>query len=240
MTVTDEQLVAFLDGALSEAETAEIGLALTQDPELAGRLEALSVDLEPLQTGMAGVLASAPTLDLPSDQRRSAPLGSLAAAAAAIFAVGMAAGWALIPKGQPDWHQAVASYQVLYSEATVSAVPLGAEQREAGLAAVSKALGVTLTAESVAVEGLTFRRAQILEWNGAPLAQLVYQDADGRPIALCLHRVNSGPVDRQAVTLSGMNGVTWRRGDMGFIAIGPVKRADMDRIAERLWARVTL
>ena len=90
------------------------------------------------------------------------------------------------------------------------------------------------------MDGLDFKRAQVLEWNGAPLAQLVYQDASGRPVALCLHRSKDGAVERTAVTLSGMSGMTWRRGDIGFIAIGPVDAATMDQIAEQLWNRVTL
>ena len=64
MTVSDEKLVAFLDGALPEEEAAEIGAALVRDPDLGRRLEEMAVDLTPMREGMEAVLASAPPMPM--------------------------------------------------------------------------------------------------------------------------------------------------------------------------------
>ena len=54
-SVTDELLTAYLDGAVSEQEQAELEAAFEADPELAQRLEALQVP--------GGIFASAFDLD---------------------------------------------------------------------------------------------------------------------------------------------------------------------------------
>lgn len=57
MTVTDEQLGAFLDGECSETEAARIAALLESDADLAARLAQLSSDTQMLRGAFAGVLA---------------------------------------------------------------------------------------------------------------------------------------------------------------------------------------
>ena len=98
--VSDEELIAYLDGApnnvLTEARRAEIVRALA-DPDVAARVEELRMDTTELRSGMDALLGTAPTFEIPDQrdaQRRSWPQ---IAAVAAVFVVGVLAGWLLSP-----------------------------------------------------------------------------------------------------------------------------------------------
>src|SRR5262245_25554745 len=93
--ITDERLIAYVDGEASEAERAEIEAAASADPELARRIDAhrrlraklarsyAPISEEPAPPSLVGLAMSAPTarvVRLPA-KRRSAALevGALAA-----------------------------------------------------------------------------------------------------------------------------------------------------------------
>lgn len=224
--ITDEDLVAFLDGQADEALSARVAQAIAEDPAMGARVEALDFNADQFRKGFDALLTAAP--DVPVPVLEAAPAAAsgwggwrAAAAAAVLFVAGLGVGWSL-GQGErtSEWHQAVADYQVLYSTATLTNLQMGADQRAESLARTSQDLGLALTIDQVSVPGLVFQRAQILDFNGQPLAQLTYLDGDGNPIAFCVTAS-----DRDAAAkdeeISGLNAVTWAQGGMGFILIGP-------------------
>ena len=228
--VTDADIVAFLDNALTADEQARIAIAAAESPEVAHRIEAMSMDRNQLTYAFDGLLTAAPAIPI------SNPVANLpnrpsrwwqAAAAAAILAVGIAIGMQLPKKSAPDWHMAVADYQVLYATATLTGMELTPDQRWGSLAQTSQTLGISLTQKDISLPGLDFRRAQILNHNGKPLAQLAFLDADGNAVAFCFTKTD-GP-DQQARTteLAGLPATTWQNDGMGFILIGG---GDPDRL----------
>ena len=117
----------------------------------------------------------------------------------------------------------------------MTAVPQTPDQQQSGLDLVSGALGLQLDPAKIAVEGLRFKRAQLLEWNGAPLAQIVYLDAEDRPIAFCIRQASvGGPEGLTDASMLGMAATTWQSGEYGFIVIGPAEQEKIRKAADQL------
>ena len=229
-TFTDEDLTAFLDGEADDALAAAIGDALETDAELNARLAALDIPLAPLNQAFDALLADAPPMPaLPEQTPQTAPAPRFGWGwGAGTFGTGLAAGLAVALVtgfGQPEappppgWAAFVASYQSLYTPETLASVTTTDAERVAQLANVSEALGLDLTTLPDA-NGLVFKRAQVLGFNGKPLVQLAYQRADGTPVALCI--IPAGP-DGKPVSMGaaqGMELARWNTPGFGFLLIG--------------------
>lgn len=243
-SITDEQLVAYLDGALSDDAAARIAAAIDADPILAARAEALSPDLSALRAEMDAMLGQAPAMDIPADLQTdvpdalpdalpvSRPVSRIIwwpAAAAAVFAlaIGLGVGLSMNRAAPPDWMQAVADYQELYGPETLAGPALSDTQRAAGLRRVADAMALPLTAERVALRGLTLQRAQLLTIDGGPLVQIAYTDASGAPVALCLTRTDGADRPPRTRVYGTQNAVEWQLDGIGYILIGRVPPATL-------------
>ena len=247
--ITDETLVAYLDGALSDTEHARVDAALAADALLGERLAGLDLDTDALRDGFAHMLATAPAIAIPEPD--ASPRPQLAAnknrsplqavAAAALLAIGIGLGWGLGSDNNsaPGWHKAVADYQVLYTTDTLAAVPVSAEARAQGLATVNRHLGMDLTEEQLALDGMALQRAQILSFEGAPLAQVAFLDNAGIPIALCIMQGDSSEA-RAQIEIAGLNAATWSGGGYSYILIGPTDAGKLDTAASVLQSRLDL
>ncbi|MEM0923316.1 MAG: hypothetical protein AAGF44_05395 [Pseudomonadota bacterium] len=229
--IDEATLVRILDGTASDAEEEAVAEAMALDPGLSARLDALSPNLAAFREGMDALLTQAPAVSIPIEAPRARPLWHYVAAAVLLFSLGVAVGRA-VPDPAADWHQAVADYQALYTTATLTAVPLSPAMRETGLAETSAALGLELTSETIAAPGLSFQRAQILEVDGAPLAQLVYLDTAGQPVAFCITRRSGAARPAETARFGSQTARIWRQNGWGFILIGEVSEGQL-RAAER-------
>ena len=252
-TISDAEIVAFLDDQLSSEDSARIALAATQSPDVAQRIEALSLNRDQLTSAFDTLLEKSPEIPVeatdtnaPNQQPVLTPVVTAqkepvepaniparpsrwrqTAAAAVLLCIGVAAGTQLPTQSAQGWHLAVADYQVLYATETLTGMALTEDQRWGSLSNTSKALGLDLSQQDVTLAGLEFRRAQILNHNGAPLAQLAFLDGDGNAIAFCFTRTNGPDRAAEITELAGLGTVTWQTGGMGFILIGG---ADQDRL----------
>lgn len=237
---TDEEIVAYLDGQLDAERGAEIARTIATDPAVAAQADSLSIDADRLRGGMAALLAQAPEFAIPdtAPERRAAPAYRWAAAVLLAFGVGLGvglgAGFLGPPPAGADWRQAVADYQVLYTSETVTGAPIPAATRQAGLDLVNDRLGMSFTQDQLEVAGLTFQRAQMLEFDGRPLAQLVFLDAARNPIAFCLMEREGAPEAAQDAQISGLNATHWADTRHQFIVIGPADRATIRDAARAL------
>ena len=222
---SDADLVAYLDGRLDDEERSRLKAAAAEDPHLAERLDALATDTGALRDGFDDLLGQAPDLSVPQAlARRATYPGWTPFAAAAVFVIGLGIGWMMGTEQEPDgWHQAVADYQVLYTTETLAASPLGSDARAAGLANASRRVGLELTEDLLAVEGMVFQRAQVLSYEGSPLIQVAYLTDDGMPVAFCIMRQGGSQGSLpEGRTLAGLAASTWQAGEHAFILIGPV------------------
>ena len=227
---SDEELTAFLDGEADDALTAAISERLERDPDLADRLAALDIPMVPLAEAYNALLSEAPPMpELPEISSPDAPQRSFGWGwGVGGFATGIAAGLAVAafvglggppPAPAPGWAAFVASYQSLYTEATLRDVAPTPEETQAQLAAVSASLGLDVT-NLPRANGLAFKRAQVLDFRGKPLIQIAYLRDDGTPVALCI--IPAGP-DEKPLNMGqaqDMELARWNTPGYGYLLIG--------------------
>ena len=235
-TFTDEQLTAYLDGEAGDSLCAAIDAALEKDDALGERVADLDIDKAAVITAFSAVLDDVPPMpDMKKQQRRATKaanknirpsfLGSFA-----LVGTGIAAGVAMMmflpgllpqePAPKPGWKAVVASYQSLYSDETLMVETITAAQVASQLAAVSTALGTDIT-QLPQVQGLDFKRAQVLGFNGKPLVQIAFTRADGTPVALCIIAAKSKDAKAMAAeTIQGMAAASWNRDGFAYLLIG--------------------
>lgn len=245
---TDEELTAYLDGEAEDALCAELDTALETDEALGERLAGLDLDLAPIAAAYDALMDTAPPMPELPPIMAPAParatrfgwgwgVSTFAGGLAAGLAVAMFTGFGTPEPAPRGWVSFVASYQALYTTATLSVDTPTPDQAELQLAAVSDALGVDLGSVPMA-EGLTFKRAQVLGFRGKPLIQIAYLREDGTPVALCI--IPAGP-DSKSVSMGeaeGMDIARWNTPGFGFLLIGGTEEAPLASEAEtfQMWS----
>ena len=250
---SDEDLTAFLDGEADEALMQAIAQDLERDAELVHRLESLDISKHDLQLAFADHLATAPEFPpLPGPQTAPAAVQKPQLGWTSGFiglGTGIAAGIALAvffglsaPAPSPNpttaaaepapigWLAAVATYQMLYTEETLSGPAAPDTSR---LSELSEAVDLDLTQLSN-VEGLTFRRAQQLGFYGKTLIQVAYTLPDGTPFAICILRNGTEERAPRYQELQGMQAADWTTGDHGVLIIGGTNAEAVEDLAPRI------
>ncbi len=225
--ITDEELTAYLDGEADTALRARIDQTLTSDPEVAARLDALSIDTSSLKAEFDGLLMTAPNNLVPAANDRSPPR-AFGGAIVASMILGLTMGYTIFSPStpaKPGWTQYVAAYQALYVSETLNTV---SPSEPSELIRLSEVIGRDLN-PATEIDTLNFKRGQVLGFNGKPLIQLAYLTEDGKPVALCVIRNGSPQQDIEHRELEGMQAASWSDGTFSYLLIGG---ADADLIAE--------
>ncbi len=245
---SDEALTAYLDGALDSETEERLSAALETDDDLVDRLQALDIPVAEIRAEYDALLSEAPPMPALPEVAKPKTVSRFAFGT---FGMGLAAGLAIAAVGgvllweqpeapkAPGWKAVVASYQALYSEETLAAVTPSQDEQDAQIRAATAAIGLDLAALPAA-EGLSFKRAQILEFRGRPLAQITYLRADGAPVALCILPV-SDPASKPMLEeqLNGMAAVSWNENGFGYLLIGGSDEDGLDQSADtfQAWSR---
>jgi anti-sigma factor RsiW len=238
----DRKLTAYLDGELDEAERAALDARLEADPALRARLDALRAAADRTRAAFAALLETAPLADmrtrldaaLAASSARAAPpwrrgVAAVAAAVAIVaFAAGLGAGrWSVGSDDRladrDDWRQEVVEYMALYTPESFgeAASPwLGDE-----LATLSRRLDAPLDLDRLKVDDLSPRRAELLQYDGAPLGQIGYLDG-ATPVAFCILRDGEADAPLASSSRDGFAVASWAQGGRGYMLIGkiPVER----------------
>jgi anti-sigma factor RsiW len=243
---SDELLTAFIDGELEAAERNRMEKLIAGDARVAERFDFLSRSDLPFREAFEPVLAAASSAKLdamlaaiPStkEQKKAASgigrRGFLSAIAACLVA-GVAIDRAAIgishrlakPDEGTEWRAVVAEYLSLYTSDTLSAPAGDRAEQAAQLSEVGSKLGLTLTPETVAMPGVDFKRAQVLNYDSKPLAQIAYLDPESGPMALCIIPSTKGASAPDMENRRGMNVVYWSNATHAFMLIGhsPIDR----------------
>ena len=240
--ISDEDLTAYLDNELDSAARMKIEAALKTDQALQERLASLQFDIKDLQNAFDALSAVSPPLpDLASMTVTSYSRRFVRLALPVCLALGLVVGAGLATWQAQDkrgWMDYVAAYQALYVNATLSTVEVSDEDIATSLTSLGGVLGHDIRpAQTDSV--LSFRRGQLLGYQGNSLVQLAYLSPIGDPVALCIIRLDEAATTEVAVTnLEGMAAAHWQKDGLAFLLIGGTDTALIQNAAERMAGRL--
>ena len=241
--VTEAELHTYIDGALSEGARAEVEAWLVSHPEDAERLRAYAE-----QNALLRSLYN-PVLDEP------VPAALLAvrphawrryAAAAAIFALGIALGWIvrgmfISPQTSPaSLARLAATAHAVYSPEVRHPVEVTANEEEHLVAWLSKRVGTTLKAPKLAPLGYELVGGRLLSGPQGPVAHFMYQDARGQRLTLYVSRQRGEPRDT-AFRFSQEDRVSvfyWVDGNFGYALSGEIRREQLLQVADVVYKQL--
>lgn len=243
MTDLDEKLSAYLDGELSEAESAALEAQIAENPDLRAVLDALTqadamavmgfdaVLDEPVPLGMAAAIRDAAVMPVANDitpPRRG--WQGLAAACALFLVLGIGGGYFVGAERSGDatgvvlaggWLDDVMGYHGIYAAESRHLVEVPASDSEHLQKWLNNVVGTAVTIPALDDAGLTFQGGRLLAASGKPVGQLMYTDASGNVVALCF--IQSGAPQDGFVdnTRNGFDLVSWGGAQTNFVVIGP-------------------
>ena len=240
MGIDDTDLLAYVDGGLSQTRKAEVETALAASPDLAERQRAMRASALPYATAFeAQVLPGPPRRlsqlvgDLLSanaqPERRRGPSWPRLAAAFAAGALCCATALKLVPSSAPTpaanaqispWIKAVADYQQLYSRATLANVTEDPALSARVLQDLRVNDGIAVEVPNLRSAALSFKRVQRLSFHDRPVVQMVYLPEHGEPIALCVTPDARSDETPHAQQIGEMSSVAWRQNNLGYVLLG--------------------
>lgn len=253
-TPTDERLVAYLDGQLDAEDTRLLDNALAHDEVLQQRLEWLMRSDLPFQGAYAGLLDQAPVerlavmLNTLPIAATIAPLNRrrFLAAAAGFLVAGVLAdrlflGWqASGHKDTQNWRGLVADYMALYVPQTLEHLPDDEASLRAQLQTIDQRLNLALEPAQLVLPHPVFKRAQLLEYDGVPIAQISYLDPLHGPLALCITRSKTGTRAPKHEQRHGMNIVYWSGLTHAYMVIGRNPPPELEAMATLFRSRFSV
>ena len=247
---SDEQLVAYLDDQLDSDQRTRIDAAIAEDSTLNLRLQWLARSSLPFKDAYDELAQQAPVdrlhamLDtLPSPARPAVNRrGFLAAAAglvvSAVLADRLFLGWQASQQ-KSNWRRLVADYMSLYVPQTLEHLPNDEATQRAQLRTLDARLGLSLSPGQLSLPRAELKRAQILEYDGMPIAQITYLDPAHGPMALCVTRSNSGSRHFAHERRHGMNVVYWADMEHAWMLIGHNPANELEDMAKLLRSRLS-
>lgn len=249
MTDFSTKLSAYLDGELDLTTAAEVEARLASDPAAQAELDQLmginAIALaqfdgqldEPVPFALAQKIKNAP---LQTSQAPQRPIWGALAASLVVFALGGIGGY--VVKGQmtppvvtAGWLADIAHYHAVYASQSRHLVEVDANEADHIETWLGTTIGANFSIPDLSEFNLTFEGGRLLVANGKPVAQLMYRDAEGAVVALCLQQSNaetSAPASFNAQTINGFDFVSWRAGNAQYVVIGDGGRPELTEVAK--------
>lgn len=206
--VSESDLQAWADGRLPAGRRADVEAWLAANPDEAERLSAYRALTEQLRAQFGAVLEEPVPERLVQFARRGARWRNAAAIAGWIAigaAVGGTAGWELhalrapaavaAKPGAPVLAHRAALAHATYAPEVRHPVEVGADQEQHLVAWLSKRLGGDVRAPKLESEGMSLVGGRLLPRDPGPVAQFMYQNAQGRRATLYVR--SEGPDQRE-------------------------------------------
>lgn len=242
--VTEMDLHAYVDGQLPPTRRAAVEAHLAAHPDAAAAVRRLRAQAQALHREYDDVLNEPiPQRLVQALHARSWPHGL--AAAVAWLACGLAAGWFAHGVMPARWNDTAATASVRFAhEALLAHATYTAEQRhpvevpaqqEAHLVAwLSKRLQMPIHAPDLQPQGFALLGGRLLPADGMPLAQLMYQAADGQRLTLTIKNAahESKNTGFKIMEQNGNSALYWIDRDYGYALSGSIGRARLLQIAE--------
>jgi len=207
--LSDELLVAYVDGQLARAQTKAVEKVLKQDEVIARRVEALKEAHSRFENAFEAILAGELyEITLRADPyvrtTESVPQQAQPKPTASIVLVAILAGLAgysiplILPELTPEryvlpkqterlassWQDDVARTQSLLTRSSLEVGLNSQGNRDLVAFELAQAIGPSLKVPNLDPQGLKLVRGQLLQYRGKPLGQIFYLGTRGAPVAL--------------------------------------------------------
>lgn len=243
---TDEQLVAFLDGEFDHTPADDIKAAMAHSDVLNARLKHLTLNKSAMSGAFDALNQTAPSFDdvmgIDDAKNETDYRSFMKIAAVAVIALGVGFfASSIIKQDKLDgWHEYVAAYQALYATDTLAHVNNDDLMIENELKRVSAKLNAEILIADLQIdENLTYKRGQLLEYQGRPLVQLAFLSSDGKPVALCIMKSQSSLVaNLNTREIERMQSAYWSDGNFDYMLIGPVSESMIEEFATKFSQRL--
>lgn len=237
--VTEAELHACVDGALTAARAAEVEAYLSEHPEDGARIAAYREQVSALRREYDPALSEPLPRRLEIPKRAGIrPLLRYAAVAAGV-AFGVVVGWLLHAYSadrqaeSSSWARRAAIAHVVYSPEVRHPVEVGADQEAHLVAWLSKRLGSPLKVPHLGNLGYALVGGRLLPGERGPVAQFMYQDGKGQRLTLYV-RVNPDDSRETAFRFAQEHGVGvfyWLDRKLGYALSGEVDKPELLRVA---------
>jgi anti-sigma factor RsiW len=190
--MTESDLQAYVDGRLPDARRAEVEAYLASHPDEVARVAAYRAQTEALRAQYRDVVDEAvPERLARAMQPRRARLRRVAAVVA-WMTLGGVIGWLLrgglggelVASTQTPLARSAALAHVTYTPEVRHPVEVGADQEAHLVTWLSRRLGTKLRVPKLDAEGYNLVGGRLLPRAPGPVAQFMYQDAQGRRLTL--------------------------------------------------------
>ena len=257
--LSDELLVAYVDGQLAGKQSSAIERVLAHDDVIARRVAALKKAHRRLEAAFDAMLAGeeeiAVSHPIPPSPGLLIPWATLVktglAAAGIVLAVGLfiaGYGW---PLGSPDrvvsgvadgddvgsvpvnWREEVLRAQALLGRASLEIGLDSQSNRDFIAFQLGRAIGAAFAPPDLGGHGYRFARAQILRFGDEPLAQLLYLGASGAPLALYVKKGGEDAAHEDK-RYGALEGVAWTQGGVAYLLAGESNKAPLAKLAEAI------
>jgi anti-sigma factor RsiW len=256
--LSDELLVAYVDGQLARKQTHAVEKVLEQDDVIARRVKALQDAHSRLEAAFEAILAGE-ELVVAKPERAGFFVPWVTAVKIGLAGVGLAAslvmmiagyGW---PLSMPDfarsssgltdpeytgsiaptWQETAARAQGLLSRESLEVGLEGQGNLDLVALQLGQAVGPGLKLPNLDRDGYRFVRAQLLRSGEEPLAQLLYLGTSGAPLALYAKRgaESEAPSFKR---YSGIGSVAWSEDGISYLLAGETDEPALMQLAGKI------
>jgi hypothetical protein len=88
-------------------------------------------------------------------------------------------------------------------------------------------VGVALTPEKVSLPGLRFESADLLSYEGAPLGEIAFVDAQGSPMLFCIIDNGGADTPNRSERRGDLALSSWSHGGRGYLVIGHMPKGQI-------------
>ena len=264
--LSDELLVAYVDGQLARKQTQAVDKVLEQDDVIAKRVYALKDAHSRLEAAFDAILAgeeadatARPAPHPPGLFIAWSTLAKVSLASAGLVAafVMMLAGfgWPLtapefslqasgaadpdyVGSIPPSWQEDAARAHALLSRASVEVGLESQGNRDLVAFQLAQAIGPNLAVPELSGQGLRFMRAQLLRSGNRPLAQLLYLGSSGAPLALYA-RKGEGAAAPSFKRYGALGSVAWSQAGIAYLLAGEGDEASLMKLANAIRVETT-
>ena len=259
--LSDELLVAYVDGQLAHRQALAVDKVLEHDDVIAKRVAALKDAHTRLEAAFEAILAGeeAEAIAQPVPQMpgvfipwSSLVQGGIATAGigAALLLLAFGFGWPLSmpefarqssiaadmePVGSiaRSWQEEAARAQALIGRDTIEVGLDSQSNPDLVSFQLARLVGPNLVLPDLSAQGFRFARAQLLSSDDAPLAQLLYLGASGAPLALYARR-GEGDAAPLFKRYGEIGSVAWSQDGMTYLLAGRATELSLLQLADAI------